>query len=234
MRKGSRGVRLGLSIASLGVMSSSSAWVRAEEGGDSPALAGTASDPAGAGSTATEHAAAAPTPAPAVERHGSAFVDPLGFALFGPRLGAEAGAGHLSIALYGRWFNGGLLSHRLFAKGDDELAFGYGAGLRGRYYVPQGLEGLHLGLAAEYLHSRVENRPLLVATSSSYFVPYAEVGYRLAWGRVYADASAGVGYALRLSGRVENLPGGTSASSYAASNESSLYGTASLDLGVFF
>jgi hypothetical protein len=69
---------------------------------------------------------------------------------------------------------------------------------------------VHLGVTAEYLHSRVENQPRLIATSSSYLVPYAEVGYRLAWGRVDADASAGVGYALRVSGKVENLPGGFS------------------------
>jgi hypothetical protein len=65
-------------------------------------------------------------------------------------------------------------------------------------------------------------------------VPYAEVGYRLSRGGLYADGSAGLGYALRLSGNVENLPGGSSASLFEAQDKSSIYGTASLDLGVFF
>jgi hypothetical protein len=178
--------------------------------------------------------AAEPASTESAARHGSAFVDPLGFALFGPRLGVEAGGGHFSGALHARWFNAGLLSHSLFAKGDDQLTFSYGVGLRARYYIPEGLAGLHLGAAAEYLHSRNENPSALVAATSSYFVPYAEIGYRVDLGRVYADASAGVGYALRTSGTVENLPGGSSANAYVASDESSVYGTASLELGVFF
>ena len=150
------------------------------------------------------------------------------------RLRQCAKAGHFSGAVSARWFNAGLLAHSLFAKGSDELAFGWSLALRGRYYLPQGMDGMHKGVAAEYLHSRVEDPPLLIATSSSYLVPYAEVGYRLAGGRVYADASAGVGYALRLSSRVDNLRGGASAGAYTVSDESSIYGSASLDLGVFF
>jgi hypothetical protein len=224
MRKISFVIRLGMSGAALSAVGSSSV----------PALAEELSDSTPIGETKSKSTEAEPARADGVERYGSAFIDPLGFALFGPRLGLEAGAGHFSGALTARWFNAGLLAHSLFAKGDDELAFGYGVGLRGRYYISQGLEGVHLGVTAEYLHSRVENQPRLIATSSSYLVPYAEVGYRLAWGRVYADASAGVGYALRLSGKVENLPGGTSAGSYDVSDESSIYGAASLDLGVLF
>ena len=224
MRKMSLLSRLGLSVASVFAVSSSSLSALAEELSDSPPGAESKAEPA----------EAVPSRAGGVERHGSVFVDPLGFALFGPRLGAEAGAGHFRGALTARWFNAGLLAHSLFAKGDDELGFGYGVGLRGRYYIPEGLEGVHVGVSAEYLHSRVEDQPRLIATNSSYLVPYAEVGYRLAWGRVYADASAGVGYALRLSSNVENLPGGASAGSYQVSDESSIYGTASLDLGVLF
>jgi hypothetical protein len=224
MRKMSLLIRRGLSMASVFTVGSSSLSALAEEISESPPGAERKEAP-------TE---AAPSRAESVDRHGSVFVDPLGFALFGPRLGLEAGAGHFSGALTARWFNAGLLARSLFAKGDDELAFGYGVGLRGRYYLNEGLEGAHLGVAVEYLHSRVENQPRLIATNSSYLVPYAEVGYRLAFGRVYADASAGVGYALRLSGGVENLPGGASASLYEASDESSIYGTASLDLGVLF
>lgn len=224
MRKISLVVRLGLSLASWAAIALGSRLALAEELSDDPPNAETKAEP-------TE---AEPAQPPTAQRHGSAFVDPLGFALFGPRVGVEAGAGHFSGALSARWFNAGLLAHSLFAKGDDKLAFGYGLGLRGRYYLPEGLEGLHLGIAAEYLHSRVENQPLLIATNSGYFVPYAEVGYRPASGRLYADVSAGVGYAFRLSSNVENLSGGVSASSYDVSDESSIYGTASLDLGVLF
>jgi hypothetical protein len=172
--------------------------------------------------------------ASAPARHGSAFVDPLGFALFGPRLGVEAGAGHLSGALHARWFNPGLLAHSLFLQQGDEFAFSYGVGLRGRYYLADGLSGLHLGVAAEYLHVRIESPQPLIATNSGYFVPYAEAGYRLALGPVYGDASAGFGYAFRTSSSVENLPGGSSASAYVVEDKSTVYGTASLELGVFF
>jgi hypothetical protein len=224
MWKNSLVIRLGLSVASLAAVVASSMSALAEEVSDSRPDA------------ESEPAPGKPAPAAneGVDRHGSLFVDPLGFALFGPRLGVEAGGGHFSGALSVRWFNAGLLAHSLFAKGNDELAFGYSLGLRGRYYLSEGLEGVHLGVTAEYLHSRVENPPLLIATDSSYLVPYVEVGYRLTLGRVYADASAGAGYALRLSSRVDNLPGGASAGSYVVSDESSIYGTASLDVGVFF
>ena len=47
-------------------------------------------------------------------------------------------------------------------------------------------------------------------------------------------ATAVLGYAARLSGKVDNLPGGTNASSYQANNESSVYGSVGLELGVFF
>jgi hypothetical protein len=161
-------------------------------------------------------------------------VDPLGFALFGPRLGVEGGAGHFSGAVYGRWFNPGLLAHELFLNAGDSFAFSYGIGARGRYYLKDGLAGAHFGFAAEYLHTRTEHVASLVATSSSYFVPYAEGGYRLAFGSFYGDISAGLGYAAQLSGKVENLPGGNSASAYVASDESSVYATASLELGIYF
>jgi hypothetical protein len=171
----------------------------------------------------------------AASRHGSAFVDPLGFALFGPRLGVEAGTGHVSAALHARYFSAGLLARSLFLDEGDELGFSYGVGLRGRYYLAENLAGLHLGVAAEYLRTRIEDQANLLVTSSSYFVPYAEGGYRFAFAKsFYADLSAGIGYAFRLSGSVEDLPGGSSASLYEALDESSVYGTASLDLGIFF
>jgi len=168
------------------------------------------------------------------ERHGSAYVDPLGFLMFGPRVGADVGGAPLTVGVYGRWFDPGLLGRSLFLKDGDSFAFSYGVGARGRYYFGPGSGGFHLGAGAEYLHTRVENHRSLVATTSSYVVPYAEVGYRFTFDRFYAGAAAVLGYAARLSGNVENLPGGNNASSYQATNESSIYGSAGLELGVFF
>jgi hypothetical protein len=168
------------------------------------------------------------------EWDGSVFADPLGFAFFGPRIGVEVGHRHLSGALYGRWFNPGLLGQSLFLKDNDEFAFSYGVGLRGRYYFGRNLDRFHLGLAAEFLHTRVENRVTLIGTDSGYIVPYVEAGYRICWGRFYLNPSAGFGYANRLSSKVENLPGGEPRRDLYVVNKSSIYGTASLDLGILF
>jgi hypothetical protein len=154
--------------------------------------------------------------------------------MFGPRVGADAGGAHLTGGVYGRWFDPGLLGRSLFLKDGDRFAFSYGVGARGRYYLGEGQGGLHVGAGAEYLRTRVENAAALVASTSGYVVPYAEVGYRFAFDRFYAGATAVLGYAARLSGQVENLPGGSNASSYQANNESSVYGSAGLELGVFF
>jgi hypothetical protein len=170
----------------------------------------------------------------APEHHGSAYADPLGFLMFGPRIGVDAGGAHLTGGIYGRWFDPGLLGRSLFLKDGDRFAFSYGVGVRGRYYFGAGHGGFHLGAGAEFLHTRVENSPQMVATISGYIVPQAEGGYRFAFERFYAGGAVALGYAARLSGRVENLPGGSSAGSYQANNESSLYGSASLELGVFF
>jgi hypothetical protein len=170
----------------------------------------------------------------APEHHGSAYVDPVGFLMFGPRVGADAGGAQLTGGVYGRWFDPGLLGRSLFLKDGDRFAFSYGVGARGRYYFGAGHGGFHLGAGAEYLHVRVENAPALVLTTSAYLVPYGEVGYRFAFERFYAGATAVLGYAARLSGKVDNLPGGNNASSYQANNESSVYGSVGLELGVFF
>jgi hypothetical protein len=172
------------------------------------------------------------SPAPA--RNGSAFVDPLGFLMFGPRVGVEAGGNRLTGAVYGRWFDGGLLSHSLFLREGDDFAFSWGAGLRGRYYFSEGQSGIHAGAGAEYIRTRIETPGVLIAANSTYLVGYVEGGYRLPLGRFYAGLAAALGYAARLSAEVVNLPGGNAASSYAATNKSSIYGTGSLELGVFF
>ncbi len=178
--------------------------------------------------------ASAGTGTAAIERRGSVFVDPLGFALFGPTLGVELGANQLSGTIFARWLNMGLLARSLFLEGEEEFGFSFGGGARGRYYFSEGLCGPHLGLAVEAIRTRIEDPPNRIATHSLYLVPQFEGGYRLALGSLYADASAGVGYAARLAGSVENLPGGNNAAAFKASNESTVYASASLDLGVFF
>jgi hypothetical protein len=171
---------------------------------------------------------------PAAAHHGSAFVDPLGFLLFGPTLGAEFGADKVSGTAYVRWFNVGLLSQALFLNKPQGFDFSYGIGLRGRYYLLGGLAGPHVGAGVEYLSTRVDDPVNLVATNSGYLVPQVEGGYRLGLGTFYAGAAAALGYAVQLSSSVDNLPGGNSASLFQAVNESKFYGSASLELGVYF
>ena len=200
-------------------------------------LSGLLATMAVASKAAAEVEAPAPDahPSAPLARHGSAFVDPLGFALFGPRLGFELASGRLTFAVHARWFNAGLLARNLFLNSGDSFAFSYGAGLRGRYFFADDLTGAHLGIAAEYLHTRVDTSSTRTRTISSYIVPYAEAGYRIPLGpSFYADASAGLGYARRLSGSVEDLPGGSSASLFQAQDRSTVYGTASLELGLYF
>jgi hypothetical protein len=168
------------------------------------------------------------------DRHGAVFVDPLGFLMFGGRIGAEAGGSRITGAVYGRWFNAGVLSHNLFLKNGESFGFSYGGGVRGRYYASDNQAGLHVGLGLEYLRTRIENASVRIATTSGYLVPQAEVGYRFARGRLFADGSVAMGYATQLSGSVSNLSGGNSAGLYTAADESSVYAAASLELGVLF
>ena len=167
-------------------------------------------------------------------RRGSVLIDPLGFVMFGPRIGVETGGAHLTGGVYGRWFDAGLLGRSLFLNDGDSFAFSYGIGARGRYYFGESQSGLHVGAGAEYLRSRVENQAALVVTTSGYVIPYGEIGYRYPFGSFFAGASAVLGYAALLSGRVDNLPGGNNAGAYAANNESSVYGSAALEAGVYF
>jgi hypothetical protein len=167
------------------------------------------------------------------------YVDPAGFLLFGPTLGVEVGGlqGHLSGTAYVRWFSEGLLSQQFFLNQGrgDTFDFSYGGGARGRYYFFGNLAGPHAGFDLEYLASHIEDHADLVTTNSQYFIPAAEGGYRLPFlGHCYADASAALGYAIRVGSGVDNLPGGTEASRFTASDDSKIYATASLDLGLYF
>lgn len=170
----------------------------------------------------------------AVEHHGSIFFDPLGFLLFGPSVAGEVGFGNFAAQASFRLFSAGLLSKALFLTDEDTFAMSYGVALHGDYYFSPGLKGPFVGLAAEYLHSRVENDSAKIATISSYIVPQIEGGYRFGFERWFFGGTAALGYAARVSSEVENLPGGTNADLYTVSNESSPYGTVRLDIGVYF
>jgi|HubBroStandDraft_1064217.scaffolds.fasta_scaffold04364_5 hypothetical protein len=184
--------------------------------------------------------AAAPQPqqpaADPSDPYGSAFVDPLGFLLFGPTIGVELGHGKISGTVYGRWFSGGLLSQSLFLNSSEKESFdfSYGAGVRGRYYFGGGLSGPHVGAAIEYLHTRVNDPVDLIATNSSYLVPEIEGGYRFPFGAFFVGGAAAVGYAFEIGSSVDNLPGGQNAASFQVVSESKFYASASLDLGVYF
>jgi hypothetical protein len=190
--------------------------------------------PAVAAADEAEVAPAAPE-ASSAAHHGSVFIDPLGFLLFGPTFGVEVGANRLSATLYGRWLSAGVLAHSLFLNDNDSFAFSYGAGLRGRYFFRDNLQGPHLGLGLELVHTQVDDPPDLISTKSTYLVPMLEGGYRLPVSSgFYLGAAVAAGYAFKLSTSVENLPGGSSAAAFVASDKSTVYGSASLELGVYF
>jgi hypothetical protein len=169
-----------------------------------------------------------------LRHHGSIFADPLGFAIFGPRIGIEGGGSRVAAAVYGRWFNAGLLSHSLFINSGDDFDFSYGVGVRGRYYAADDMSGWLGGIGVEYIWARAETPSAQILTKSAYVVPQIEVGYRVPLGAWYAGASGGVGYAFKTSGSIEDLPGGTNASLYQVLDKSSVYGTVNVELGVYF
>ena len=178
---------------------------------------------------ATEHQAQS-TPTAAV------FVDPLGLLLFGPTLGGEVALSHFSVGLYGRWLNAGYLAQQMFPNSDagDQFAFSYGVGLRGRYYLNGSLRGLFAGVAAEYLSSRIENTTDQIATNARLIVPEIEFGYRYALGSFFFGGVAGVGYAFEVDSSVKNLPGGTRAQLCEVEDASTVYGSAGLEIGLYF
>ncbi|HWZ87698.1 MAG TPA: hypothetical protein VNW92_02575 [Polyangiaceae bacterium] len=137
--------------------------------------------------------AAPPTEASAAAHHGSVFVDPLGFLLFGPTFGVEAGSGRISGTLYGRWLSAGVLAHSLFLKDNESFALSYGLGIRGRYFFHDDLSGPHLGVGAELVHTRIDDSVNLVATKSTYVAPLFSViqvdpATRSVWGSFTCDS----------------------------------------------
>ncbi len=167
--------------------------------------------------------------------HGGVFLDPLGLLLFGPRLGVEFGGEQFAVAASARWFSGGALSKSLFPGQNESFAFSYGLGLRVRHYAQRGLQGLHLGVGAEYLSSRIENPSVAkIATLSSYLVPQVELGYRYQVGHFYLNPAAGLGYAAELSAEVIDINGGTNSGQFTSSDKSTVYGSVALELGATF
>ena len=190
---------------------------------------GARAEEAGDAAPAVGSPAAAPAPA-----RGSAFVDPLGFLLFGPTLGAELGFGRYSVVAFGRWLDGGLLAKSMFENETDKFAFSYGGGLKGRYYFGSGLLGPHVGVALELLKTRTENHTDRVAVDNLLLVPELEGGYRLGLGRFFIGATLALGYAQQVSKNVENIEGGNQARFFYAKDVSTIYGTGNLDLGLVF
>jgi len=168
------------------------------------------------------------------KHHGAFYVDPLGFLLFGPSLGAEVALGPVGLGATFRWFNPGLLGKALFLDEGSKFTFSYGLGLNAQYYFLSSLAGPHIGLAAEYLHVALENEGSRYKTVSSYIVPQLQGGYRYGWKRWFIGGVAGVGYAARVSSRIEDLDTGEPPTGAYVQNESSFYGTVRLDLGVYF
>jgi hypothetical protein len=164
-----------------------------------------------------------------------AFADPLGFAIFGPTIGGEIGAGHVSGLAYFRWMNVGLVSQELFAKGDDELRFSYGGGLLGRYYFGEELAGLYVGGGLELLSIRIEDETVeREAYLSTWWIPQVEAGYRFAFGQLRVGVGGALGYALVGAHRTEDLSGGEDPELLPVDTESKPYGAAKLELGVVF
>jgi hypothetical protein len=171
---------------------------------------------------------------PAAPANGAVFVDPAGFVLFGPTLGAEVALGRYSLVAYGRWLNAGLMAKSLFESATDKFTFSYGGGLKGRYYFGEGLLGPHVGVAVEALKTRTESHTDKIATNNVVVVPEIEGGYRVGFGRFFAGAALGIGYVVQASRSIDDIDGGNHAKDFDAKDYSTLYGTASLDLGLFF
>ena len=106
--------------------------------------------------------------------------------------------------------------------------------LRGRYFLRDNLQGPHLGLGLEFVHTQVDSAPDLISTKSAYFVPLFEGGYRLPVSSGFClGSAAAAGGAFKLSTRVENMPGGSSAGAFVASDKSTVDGSASLEAGAY-
>jgi hypothetical protein len=86
---------------------------------------------------------------------GAVALDPVGFVFFGPKLSAELMLGGVGIGLSARWFSGGYLSHTMFPRDGQELAFSYGLAAHVRYYFSK-VGGFYGGAALERLQVRIE------------------------------------------------------------------------------
>ncbi len=176
----------------------------------------------------------APSSAPSTDRpFGAVTLDPIGFVFFGPQLSAEVRLGRLGLGLSARWFNAGYLSHAMFPRDGEELAFSYGLAARARYYFAD-VGGFYGGVALERLQVRIEDPTTqLEAWESTWWVPQAEAGYRHPIGAFFVGGGAALGYAIRGATKTIDLSGGTDPLG-AVDTDNTIYGSLVSEVGVFF
>jgi hypothetical protein len=164
-------------------------------------------------------------------------VNALGVLVFGLTGAFELGTSHWGTAARARWLNSGLVARSKFPADDNQsLVFSYGAALGVRYYGASSgpLTGMFVGPAVEYVHARVEDHVVQIATLTSLVVPQVEAGYRWRIGALLIDIGAGAGYALVLERGVEDLGGGHNAANYQDNAANTPYLSVLGDIGYFF
>lgn len=165
----------------------------------------------------------------------NAHLNVLGPLQFGVTPTLEVGSQHWSGLAYFRWLSSGLYARSALPNRDhEELAFSYGVGLGGRYYLKPGLSGFNVGLAAEILQVQVESQLEKEAFVTSWLVPQVTAGYRFRFGSFLLGLGLTGGYAVALSARVDDLSGGQDPVIYAADDSGRPFASAAADIGFYF
>jgi hypothetical protein len=172
---------------------------------------------------------------PGSEFNADVHLNLLGPLQFGITPTVELGGKQVAGLLRFRWMNPGLLSQGLPNQDYQELAFSYGAALGGRYYLHSGLSGIHLGIWAEYIRTRIEDLEVeREAYVTSLIVPQAEAGYRWRFGRAFVGLGAALGYAVAFDKRTEDLSEGADPVLQPVDFGSTIFGSGAFDVGYFF
>jgi len=159
----------------------------------------------------------------------------LGPLQFGLTPAVEVGGQQVSGLLRFRWMNPGLLSQALPNEDYQELAFSYGAAIGGRYYLNRGLSGVHVGVWAEYIRTRIEDVDVeREAYITNLIVPQADAGYRWRFGHLFVGLGAAVGYAIAFDKHTEDLSDGADPALRPVDFGSTIFGSAAFDVGYFF
>lgn len=166
------------------------------------------------------------------QRYGSVWVDPLGFATFGPTLGVELGGGHFAAGALVRWYNGGLVPNLSLVEG-QRWEFSFALGGRATFYFREGFKGVHLGLSVEWLRRVLVDEVVLMRVTFNHLLPQFEGGYRWGNSRFFLGLAGSAGFTALLYWKSDNLPGGGFAASYVPPTFGFL-ATAKLELGVYF